>query len=354
MVGGAPGVAERAPPGEAGPSGFQDGGHGSSGTIGDRVSPPSVRPGLTGPPPISGPQRDTAVDPIVAADPPDVGSDGEVFDTEESMPDGEASDELPSFPSASVMLPEPEMVARWESFQPFSATTSSTSAARRRMKKWMGGESSVFSPPRQEPFLFSLYNSFKKSSKSSWDAAASLMSSSGAAGHAIVHAASKLDAWKSYLEKSAKSQEEKDADAPWIKGFEELMGILDDAASILASSFSRGVAEVRKGVLSAAQPELKPILSAQPPADGFFFGNPQQQIQGAAQFHIMSAQLAQATRAAASRPFPRRPPLPPRSAAPSQARAAPATSATSSSSSSGKGKGYGRSSRGGKGGQKKN
>ena len=258
-----------------------------------------------------------------------------------------------------MRVPEPEMIALWESsLPPSSANSRPLSSISRRMKKWGSAAAPSFAPPKQEPFLCGLFGAFKKSSKATYDNANTLMSASGAAGHAVVAAAARLDALKDQLVPPEATPEEKEEAAPWLRSFAEVSSMLKDASSILAAHYAFGVAEVRKGVLAQAQPMLKSILEEHAASDGYFFGNPQQQVQGAADFMVASARLTQATRPTASRPPPRRPfpqrPLAPRSSDSSRDPAAPAASAsTSSSSSSAKGKGYGRSSRGGKGGQKK-
>ena len=352
VVGSAPASIPRASQGVEGPTQC----------VGDRGSsaqrpghqPASVRPDPTGPE-NPGPSRDAVLSPIDAVRQED-GEDGEVFDEESSLTDGEARDDPYASSSASQMVPEPEMVALWESSRP-RPSTRPLAAINRRMKKWGSPSASAFTPPRQEPFLCGLFTAFKKSSKKAFDDASLLMASSGAAGHAVVHAAARMEALKAQLVAASVSPEEKEEAAPWVRSFTEVSAILADATAILSAHYAHGVAEVRKGVLAQAQPQMKTLLEDHAPADGFYFGNPQTQVQGAADFMVASSRLTQASRPAprppTQRQFPRRLPPVARSSDSSRTRTAPAPAASSSSSSS-KGKAYGRPSRGGKGGQKKN
>ena len=361
VVGGAPVIDSAPTPGAGGPAQ-------GAGGLGDSAQRPVLRclrsPRSDGTQD-AGPSRD-AIRPPVEVVNQEAHEDGELYDEEESYQDGEDWDGFAP-PSSSSMSPEPEMVAYWKSSFPAFSTSSSyrpLSSAFGRTKKWSSEAAPDFAPPKQEPFAFSLFNDFKTSSKSVYDNAQHLMTSSGAAGHAIAYAAVRLDAMRNHLVPPDASPEEREEAAPWVQCCSAIASALQDASRILAANYAHGLSETRKGALKSASHHLMPILRECPPAGGYYFGNPKEAVLSSAQFLSAEATLAQASRPSATRP-PRRffqRPAAPRGAAASRSRPAAAESATASSTSSSssssapskRGKGYGRSSRGGKGGQRKN
>ena len=309
-----------------------------------------------------GPSRD-AILPPVEQNRQEVLEDGEWLDGEGSGQDGEElGDYAP--PSSSMMTPEPEMIDYWRSSIPaFSSSTSfrPLSFAKNRTKKWSSEAAPDFAPPKQEPFASAHFASFKESSKASFENAMHLMTSSGAAGHAIAYAAARIGAMQDSFAKQATSPEEREEAAPWLQCCADIASALQDASRILGANYAHGLLEVRKGVLKAASHHLTTILKDSPPSEGYFFGNPEKQVLTSAQLMQAEASLAQASRPPASkapRRFFQRPPASRGSATsrsrPAAADAASSSAPASSSSSSKRGKGYGRSSRGGKGGQRKN
>ena len=161
----------------------------------------------------------------------------------------------------------PDDIAAWEAHGPLALSPSS--ASRRRLKKWIGGEGSFFSLPCPDHCLHSPFDAFKQSSKASWEAASLLISSSGAAGHAVVTASAGLEHLRSWVEFHISSPDGEEFWRPFVDALSGVLSPLDDATSILASSFARGVHMVRKGVIAAAPAPLRSILSQRPPSGGF-------------------------------------------------------------------------------------
>ena len=255
-------------------------------------------------------------------------------DEEAEAPDDAAS------PSAEAF--SDRVVAAWSSLAP----SSSSSASSRVLRRWSGDPaSSPFAPPRQDPCLHAAFEAFQRASKPVSELASSMATSSGAAAHAVILASEKLDALKDFLAAALPPGVDDDY---WRRFFDEcvaditdrIMPPLRDAAKILSGGYGRGVSAIRSGVIAAATPSIQSFLKTFPPADGFFFGNPTQQLTASMNYAVMAASLAPKA------PAPRRPP-PPRAAPPSRP---PARSAQSSAS---RGKAPGRSFRGGKAGQKK-
>ena len=265
-------------------------------------------------------------------------------------------------PSSSTMTPEPEMIAFWKSSIPAYSLSPSfrpLSSAVNRTRKWGSAAAPDFAPPKQEPFARSYYDSFKESSKSTYDSAITLMSSSGAAAHAIAYAHARIGVMQQYLAKQDATPEEREDAAPWLNCCADVATALQDASRILGASYAHGMWEVRKGVLKAASKHINSILKDSLPAEGFYFGNPEKEVLSHAQLMRAEADLNPPPAPKASRRFFQRPPAARASTTqrsrPAAADAAPSSTPSSSSSSSSKrGKGYGRSSRGGKGGQRKN
>ena len=283
---------------------------------------------------------------------PSVDAGGAEDPDAECVFDEDGEDE-PSAASSSAEIPDDAVVAKWTSFAPLAAPPSANArdAARRRIKKWSGGEDSAFALPRPDLCLFEPFEAFRKSSRASWESASVLASSSGAAGHAVLAAASGVEFMKSSVDSLITDADSEAYWRPFSDGLSKCLAPLNDAASILASSFNRGITAVRKGVVAASPASIRPLLESQPPRNGYFFGDPQQALTSAVHLQqMMSAQLAQASAAPRRLPpaFPRRGSA--RAAAPSRP-AAPASS--SASSASGKGKASGRPARGGKGGPRK-
>ena len=255
---------------------------------------------------------------------------------------GDEDAEAPDDASPSAEAFSGEVVAAWSSSSP---ATSTPSSAARLLRRWGGDPaSSPFAPPRQDPCLHAAFEAFQRASKPVSEMASAMSSTSGAAAHAVLLAAAKLDALKDFLSAALPPGAD---DEYWRRFFEEcssdisggILPPLQDAVKILQSGYGRGVAAVRSGVIAAAAPSIQSFLKTSPPSDGFFFGNPTQQLTASMNYAVMAASLAPKA------PAPRRPP--PWAAPPSrpQARAAP--------SSSSRGKAPGRSFRGGKAGQKK-
>ena len=331
------------------------GGLGSSAQRHDLIGLRSTRPdGTDG----AGPSRD-AIPPPVDSDHQEVLEDGEVHDMDESYQDGEDMEAYaPS--SSSSMVPEPEMIAYWESSLPtFSKAPGfrPMSSASGKVKKWSHEATPAFAPPSMEPFAHPLFNKFRAASKASFDSAQQTMSTSGAAGHAIAYAAVRLEAMKSQLIPADATPEEKEAAAPWERCCDAISAALKDATRILACNYTQGLMDARKGAEKFASQHVADLIKEKPPSGGYYFGNCQKEVVDTAKFVAAEANVAHAFRPPTPR-VPRRYGLP-RGAARASA-AAPAASSSSSSSSqsassnsSKRGKGYGRSSRGGKGGQKK-
>ena len=347
-VAGGPHITSSGPPGDAGPP--VQGVAGKSGNQGTVL--PSGRSSLGWH--SSSQWRDMGAGPSAGLFPSDVAGSAEDHD-ESSVFDEDGVGEPLAASSASVEIPDDAVVAKWSTFAPLAAppSTNAHAAARRRIKKWSGGESSPFSLPRPDLCLFDSFDAYRKSSKASWDSASAIASASGAAGHAVLTAASGLASIRAFLESHITDADSEAYWRPLIDGLSHCAAPLDDAASILASSFNRGITAVRKGVVAASPASIRPLLESLPPKDDYFFGNPQQALTSAVHLQSLSAQLAQAT-AAASR---RLPPAYPRrgSARPAALPrpAAPASSSSVASSTSGKGKASGRPARGGKGGPRK-
>ena len=140
---------------------------------------------------VSGPSRDVIQPPV---DRQEVLEDGELPDGEES---GQDDEEWGNFapPSCSTMAPEPEMIDFWKSSIPtfsLSPTFRPLSTAASRTRKWSSEAAPDFAPPKQEPFARAYFNTFKESSKAAYDGAIHLMSSSGAAAHAIAYAYARI------------------------------------------------------------------------------------------------------------------------------------------------------------------
>ena len=94
------------------------------------------------------------------------------------------------------------MIDYWKSSIPsFSSFTSFRPllSVSGRTKKWSSEAAPDFAPPRQEPFARAHFNAFKESSKAAYDYAIHLMSSSGAAGHAVAYAAARVGAMRDFL-----------------------------------------------------------------------------------------------------------------------------------------------------------
>ena len=334
---------------------------GDLGGSGSRPHPGSLRLPRSDRTADSGPSRDVIFPPV---DHQEVLEDGELPDGEESGQDDEEwRDYAP--PSSSSMTPEPEMVDYWKSSIPTFSTSPSfrpLSTAISRTKKWGGAAAPDFAPPRQEPFARRNFNAFKETSKAAYDSAILLMSSSGAAAHAIAYAAARIGVMQDFLAKQDATPEEKEEAAPWLNCCADVATALQDASRILGANYAHGLLEVRKGVLKASSKHLSTILKDSPPADGFYFGNPKEDVLESAQLMEAEAKLELASRppppAKAPRRFFQRPPTARVSSTqrsrPAAADAASSSAPASSSSSSKRGKGYGRSSRGGKGGQRKN
>ena len=283
------------------------GGHGCPDSQGPALYRPPVDHGLARPSTSKGLQRDVGAGPSTDAfrDQDDDVGGAEDADMESAF--DEDGEDDPSSASSASDPPDAALVARWESFCPLQATKSSFSSARRRMKKWSGGVGSAFSFPRQDLCLHTPFASFKKFSKALWDSASSHAASSGAAGHAVVTSSARIDVLKSHVEGLITDDASEAYWRPFVDGLAQCLAPLDDASSILASSFARDVAVVRKGVVAAAPEDVRSFLADQPPSGGYFFGNPTQELQSAMSISIMQTQLSQTS--ASRRPHPaRRPP----------------------------------------------
>ena len=337
-------------PGSSGPSGIAGanatrvGGRGVTGSQGPASYCPPEPHGLAGP--SSGLPRDSGAGPGIGAfQVPAFGADDPEDAEAESVFDEDGLGEPAAAHPVSDVVPDADVAARWMALGPLSTAPFSSSASRRRLRKWAGGEASAFSFPRQDHCLFAAFESFKQSSKTSWELTSAMTSASGAAAHAVVSASAKVEALKAWLESSIPA-DQREYWRPFVDTLsEDVLSPLGDAASILASSFARGVSSVRKGVVAAAPPPVRPLLLAQPSSGGFFFGNPTQEISAAMNFSLMAAQLSRPTSPRRFAPSRR----PPGTAAPSEA-SAPASSASSASA---EGVASGRPARGGRGGRRK-
>ena len=331
---------------------------GDLGGSGLRSQSGSLRPPRSDRTAAPGPSRDVIQPPV---DHQEVLEDGELPDREESGEDDEGLGDFAP-PSSSTMTPEPEMVAFWKSSIPAYSLSPSfrpLSSAVNRTKKWGSSAAPDFAPPKQEPFARSYFDTFKESSKASYDGAIHLMSSSGAAAHAIAYAHARIGVMQEYLAKQDATPEEREDAAPWLNCCADVATALQDASRILGANYAHGMWEVRKGVLKAASKHINSILKDSLPSDGYYFGNPEKEVLSHAQLMRAEADLNPPPAPKASRRFFQRPPAARASTTqrsrPAAADAAPSSTPSSSSSSSSKrGKGYGRSSRGGKGGQRKN
>ena len=336
------------PSGDAGPPAL-GGAAGESGSQGPIRPSGSTQPGR----PSSGLTRESGAGPDAGAL-PSVDAGGAEDPDDPSLFDEDEEDEPSATSFASAEIPDDAVIAKWNSFGPLATPPSSSSRdnARRRVKKWSGGELSPFALPRPDLCLFESFEAFRKSSKASWESASVLASSSGAAGHAVLAAAHGIDFLRTSVDSLISDADSEAYWRPFSDGLSKCLAPLNDAASILASSFNRGITAVRKGVVAASPAPIRPLLESQSPKDGYFFGDPEKALTSALHLQSLSAQLAQASAASRRLPpaFPRRGSA--RAAAPSRP-AAPAPPSSAASSASSRGKASGRSARGGKGGQKK-
>jgi len=212
--------------------------------------------------------------------------------------------------SASVEIPDDAVVAKWTSLAPLAAPSSSA---------WWSPLQPPLSPllvgwkvvERLDFRLFfvgiSAASRFSKlflSSEASSDSSPSLPHLERLSILAVLAAVSSSSAWDSAWCLSLSCIMVDDSEAlrkPFRDGLSSHAAPLVDAASILASSFSRGVSALCRGVVAVSPASVRPLLESLPLTDGFFFSYPRQDLSSAMLLQ-MSARLALAS--AASRRLP--------------------------------------------------
>ena len=290
------------------------------------------------------------------------GDDEDRVGDEEADSDGENEDSR-SFSASSPVPADPAVAEKWKKLLDFplpgafiskpKAALGPVRKASSVLRRWT--DSSVaqdFAPLRQEDCLHQAYAAFKKA-----DSGSSLLSSqvsglASAAGHAILSASKILheffDGMPNWFQDPAFREQ---VTALRAQAKVNVFGPLEDAAVCCAAIHGRATSAVRNGVISAADSTVKSVLQSKPPADGFFFGNPQEALHSTLSYAFMSSSLnskASTPRGRGALSFSSRASKP---LAKPAAAAQPASSSSTSSRSSGNA--AGRSSRGGKGGQKK-
>lgn len=282
-------------------------------------------------------------------------------DDEEADSEGEIEDSR-SFSASAPVAADPVVAEKWKKLLDFplpgafiskpKAPLGPVRKASSVLRRWT--DSSVagpFAPLRQEDCLHQAYAAFKKA-----DSGSSLLSSqvsglASAAGHAILSASRVLqeffDGMPHWFQDPAFREQ---VAALRAQSKINVFGPLEDAAVCCAAIHGRAVSTVRSGVISAADSTVKSVLQSKPPADGFFFGNPQEALHSTLSYAFMSSSLnskATTSRGRGAMSYSSR------ASKPSAKPAAAAQPASSSSSSRPSGNAAGRSSRGGRGGQKK-
>ena len=293
------------------------------------------------------------------------GGDDDYDDDEEnedgasvSIDSGTAEAEEGSDSSSSLRRPSDEIRAKWTGLvnfpipgAPFSTKQQFGPAVSNIIRRWGDPNSaSEFAALRRDDCLHAAFEAFSKSKKDLYESSFFASSCAGAAAHAVFHATAWIEEFLAFLQAS---YAEDSSWQSWVATASaslktHVFSPLSDASRCMASLYGRSASKVRNGVVESAESAVKSFLKTVPPSNGYYFGNPTEQLNSAMNYAVMSASLA--TKPSSS--FARRGLPKSRGAAKSPAVASSSAS-SSKASKPASGNGRGRSSRGGKGGQKK-
>ena len=306
-----------------------------------------------------GPPPDSSSRAVDASHASSVADDDDDDDDDDGDGDGDSSELDGGRSSTSGPIPPSSTATlKWTSLLAFprvmdggsrNASLGPSSKARSCIRRWADSDTAPsFSAPRREDCLHSAFEAFKKSHQDLFKFASFSADSAGAAAHAIIHASDIIRGFLDLLVESVK-------DPHWSSYFTKvredakstIFAPLDDAATCCAAVYGGAVAQIRKGVTAAADDSIKSVLKSKPPAGGFFFGDPADALHAQLSYAFMSSSLK------AKAPARSRGSLSSVASRPSRQPAKSTTSSSALSSTKPTGNAGGRSSRGGKAGQRK-
>ena len=267
----------------------------------------------------------------------------------------EAEEGINSSPS-SLRRPSDDIRAKWTGLvnfpvpgAPFSTKQQFGPAVSNIIRRWGDPNSaSDFSALRRDDCLHAAFEAFSKSKKDLYESSFFASSCAGASAHAVLHATAWIEEFLAFLQGS---YAEDSSWQSWVSTASaslkaHVFSPLSDASKCMASLYGRSASKVRNGVVESAETAVKSFLKTVPPSNGYYFGNPTEQLNSAMNYAVMSASLSTKPSSFARRGLPK-------SRGAAKAPAAVSPSATSKASKPASGNGRGRSSRGGKSGQRK-
>ena len=204
--------------------------------------------------------------------------------------------------SSAPIKPSTEAESHWLSvldFEKESVKSSFGPNISKATRRWGGDvKTSAFRALRQDPCLHACFDKAKGSNKSLIDSSLSTSSAAGASAHAIITAQGIVKDWVDFLESYSKQHESK-KDKVWEDFYNDRAKVLkewalkplDDALRLQAGIYGKAVSTIRNGVLAAADSAIKSVLKDSPPSEGFFFGNPSDELHSQVQLEFMTKQL---------------------------------------------------------------